>query len=42
LTVKDYRTYHYKITQEMVDDTKAYIASKKYEKPADDITLIED
>lgn len=42
LTVKDYRTYHYKITQEMVDDVKAYIASKHYKKPAEDITLIED
>jgi hypothetical protein len=42
LEVKDYRTYKFKITQQMVDDTKAYIAKKKYKKPADDITLIED
>ncbi len=42
LTVNDYRKYHYKITQQMVDDTKSYIAKKKYKKPAEDITLIED
>ena len=42
VTVRDYRRYHYRITQQMVDDTKAYIANKKYKKPAEDITLIED
>jgi len=42
LTVKDYRTYNYKITQKMVDDTKSYIAGKKYKKPKTDITLVED
>ena len=42
LTVKDYRTYNYKITRQMVDDTKAYIAKKKYKKPVEDITLVED
>jgi hypothetical protein len=42
ITVKDYRDYHYAITQQMVDDTRSYIASKNYEKPAEDITLIED
>lgn len=42
LTVKDYRTYHYKITQEMVDEVKSYIAGKKYKKPAEDVTLVED
>jgi len=42
LKVKDYGTYHYKITQEMVDETKAYIAGKNYKKPDEDITLIED
>ncbi len=42
LTVKDYREYRFTITQQMVDETKAYIAGKKYEKPAEDITLIED
>ncbi|MHC4740939.1 MAG: M60 family metallopeptidase [Planctomycetota bacterium] len=41
-TVKDYRAYHYNVTQKMVDDTKSYIAKKGYEKPAEDITLIED
>ncbi|MEE8452667.1 MAG: M60 family metallopeptidase [Thermoguttaceae bacterium] len=42
LTVNDYRKYEYKITQEMVDETKAYIAEKKYKKPAEDITLVEE
>jgi hypothetical protein len=42
LTVSDYGTYHYKITQQMVDDTNAYIAKKQYKKPAEDITLTED
>ncbi|MGB2821689.1 MAG: M60 family metallopeptidase [Phycisphaerae bacterium] len=42
ITVNDYRTYHYKITQQMVDDTKSYIAKKRYPKPSVDITLIED
>ena len=42
ITVNDYRRYHYKITQEMIDDTRSYIAKKKYKKPAVDITLIED
>lgn len=42
LTVKDYRTYHFVITEQMVEETKAYIAAKKYKKPAEDITRIED
>ena len=42
ITLNDYGEYRYKITQQMVDDTKSYIASKKYKKPAEDITLIED
>ena len=42
LTVKDYGTYNYKITQEMVDEVKQYIAEKKYDRPGEDITLIED
>ncbi|HUT10764.1 MAG TPA: M60 family metallopeptidase [Thermoguttaceae bacterium] len=42
ITVNDYREYHYEITQQMVDDTKSYIAKKEYEKPAVDITLIEE
>ncbi|MHC4249355.1 MAG: M60 family metallopeptidase [Planctomycetota bacterium] len=42
ITVNDYRKYNYKITQQMVDDTEAYIAKKRYRKPTEDITLIED
>jgi hypothetical protein len=42
ITLDDYGTYKYKITQPMVDDTKAYIAAKKYKKPAADITTVED
>lgn len=42
MTVNDYRRYSYTITQAMVDETKAYIAQKKYKKPAVDITGIED
>ncbi len=42
ITVNDYRKYDFKITQQMVDDTKSYIAKKQYKKPAVDITLIED
>ena len=40
--VKDYGTYRYKITQKMVDDRKSSIAKHGYEKPAADLTLIED
>lgn len=39
LNIEDYAKYEFNITQEMVDETKAYIASKNYKKPADDITL---
>jgi hypothetical protein len=42
LSVGDYGKYHYKITQQMVDETKAYIAKQRYKKPAVDITTIED
>jgi len=42
ITVKDYGQYHYTITQEMVDDVRSYVAEKNYEKPSEDITLIED
>jgi hypothetical protein len=42
ITVKDYGRYHYQITQQMVDDTKSYIANKEYEKPREDLTLVED
>jgi hypothetical protein len=41
-TVRDYRTYRFKVTQQMVDETTSYIATKNYKKPAEDITLIED
>ena len=42
ITVSDYRKYRYKITQKMVDETKAYITKKKYKKPSVDITLTEE
>ena len=42
LTVNDYGKFHYTITQQMVDETRAYIASKNYQKPATDLTLIDE
>ena len=42
MTVNDYRKYHFKITKQMVDDTKSYIAKKGYAKPTEDITLVKD
>lgn len=42
ITVHDYAKYHYTITQQMVDDAKSYIAKKQYQKPAVDITSIEE
>jgi hypothetical protein len=42
LTVNDYGKYDYTITQQMVDDAKAYIAQKKYKQPAADITLLQE
>ncbi len=42
LEVNDYGKYQYQITQEMVDETKAYIAGKGYAKPTEDLTLVED
>jgi hypothetical protein len=42
LTVDDYGSHQFNITREMVDETKAYIASKNYPKPATDLTLIEE
>jgi hypothetical protein len=42
LTVNDYGRYRYVITQTMVDETKASIAQKKYQKPAEDLALIEE
>lgn len=41
-TVKDYGEYNYTVTQQTVDDVKAYIAQKGYDKPDEDITLVED
>ena len=40
--MNDYGKYHYTITQEMVDETKSAIAKKNYNKPPEDITLIEE
>lgn len=42
MSINDYAKYEFTITQQMVDDTKAYIASKKYAKPSANITMIED
>ena len=42
MTVNDYRKYRFAITQQMVDETKSYIANKNYKQPTEDITLIED
>ena len=42
ITVDDYAKYHYTITQQMVDEVRSYIARKKYKKPLEDITLIEE
>jgi len=42
IAVKDYGDHHYKITQQMVDDAKSYVAKKEYKKPDEDITLVED
>lgn len=40
--VDDYARYHYKITPQMVEQTKSYIASKNYPKPETDITQLTD
>jgi hypothetical protein len=42
ISVKDYRQYRFTVTQQMVEETKAAIAGKEYQKPAEDITRIED
>jgi len=42
LDLDDYAKYHFTITQEMVDETKAYVAAKNYQKPAEDLTLVEE
>jgi hypothetical protein len=42
LTVKDYGTSQFHITQPMVDDTKSQVANKRYPKPDTEISLLED
>ena len=42
IAVDDYGKYHFTITQQMVDETKSYVARKNYPKPATDLTLTED
>ena len=42
IEVNDYRKYKYKITQEMVNETKAYVAGKNYPKPKEDLTKMQD
>ena len=38
MSINDYDHYEFNVTQQMVDDTKSYIASKGYPKPSTDIT----
>ena len=40
--INDYANYHFEVTDKMVQDTKDYIAGKKYQKPTKDITLLTD
>lgn len=42
ITISDYGTYTYNITQAEVDEVKKYIADKKYPKPTEDLTKLED
>lgn len=42
LEVNDYGKFHFNITPEMVNETRAYVAAKNYPKPAEDLTLIEE
>ena len=42
LTVDDYGKFNITITQEMVDETRSYIAKKRYQKPSADLTQIEE
>lgn len=42
IEVNDYGRYEFDITQQMVDETKEYIASKNYKKPVTDITMLTD
>ena len=41
-TVTDYGKYEFNVTQAMVDDVRQYVATKGYDKPPHDLTLIED
>ena len=40
--IGDYANYDFKVTPEMVEDTRKYIASKKYPKPDKDVTRLTD
>lgn len=40
--VRDYSNYKFEVTQDMVDDTKKYIAGKKYKKPDCDVARLTD
>lgn len=40
--IGDYANYHFVVTDKMVQETKDYIAGKKYAKPTKDITLLTD
>ena len=42
IAVNDYGKFNFTITQQMVDETTAYIAKKGYKKPTVDISGIED
>ena len=42
IKLKDYRNYHFVVTEEMVAETKAYITRKNYRKPAEDPSLLSD
>ena len=42
LSVNDYGKFKYTITQQMVDETRSYIAKQGYQKPTEDLTLIEE
>jgi hypothetical protein len=42
LNVNDYGRYRFTVTQEMVDETKSSVAARKFKKPSEDLTLIEE
>ncbi len=42
ISLNDYAKYNFKITPQMIEETKAYIAAKKYPKPTVDLTTLED